>query len=151
MCILLCTVKAIYILAAPKIMATTLWPKIWHHRKWRIYVWKHMASTCKCYHQMRVVYIWEWTTFCAQTSLCWWLYTGLVVHKAEQHAYKQTAVLWAKLHWSAMLSYIKHWVIVPCCIKQLQGGCRHSKCQRELVTCNTVHVPCLFTQTCQWP
>jgi len=93
MCILLCTLQAIYILAAPKIMATIFWPKIWHHRKWRIYFWKHMASTCKCYHQMRVVYIWQWTTFCSQTSLCWWPYTGLVVHKAEQHAYIQTAAL----------------------------------------------------------
>lgn len=77
-------------------MATIFWPKMWHHRKWRIYVWKHVACICKCYHQMRVVKIWEWTTLCAQTSLCWWPYTGLLVHKVEQHSYVQTAVLCGK-------------------------------------------------------
>jgi len=62
-------------------------------QKMEYIIWLNMACTCKCYHQMRVIYKREWTTFCAQTSLCWWPYTGLVVHKAEQHAYMQTAVL----------------------------------------------------------
>jgi len=26
-----------------------------------------------------------------------------------------------------MQCYIKHWVIVPCCMTQLQGGFRHSQ------------------------
>jgi hypothetical protein len=32
------------------------WPKIWQCQKWSIYVWKHVARNCKCYHQI-VVYM----------------------------------------------------------------------------------------------
>ena len=51
-----------------------------------------------------------------------------------------------EIHNSVMQIYVKHWVIVPCCIKHLHGGYRHSKvkeCQQP--TSITGDVLCLFS------
>jgi hypothetical protein len=88
----------------------------------------------------------EWTTCCAQTSLCWWPYTELVVYKAKQHSYMQTATIGVQkcieVPCTAMSS--TEW-LYPAVSNSCKVGTDIQKCRCELVTCNTIHVLCLFT------
>jgi hypothetical protein len=82
---------------------------------------------------------------------------GILIWKCKSvkwnivHRWKQQFSA-AEMHESAKQSYVKHWVVAPFRIRQLQLGYRHSKVEVcQLLIFLAVTILYQFTQTCCWP